>query len=668
MMILFSLIGAITAIFLRKKPGLCIKFAFFCAIISALFGLLCAITVFAGVPVNIPFFIMTNFGTYTFALDSLGAWFLLIIAVLVMIVSLYSLEYTKEFANEYSSALMGSFYNMFFLSMALVIAADNVILFLIAWESMSVISYFLVVYERKKKEAITGGLTYVIMMHVGTVFIMAGLFTMAVAAHSFNFRDLINVGAIMAPEQKNFVFIFLLIGFGMKAGIIPLHVWLPLAHPEAPSNVSALMSGVMIKTPVFLLIRITFNFLGIGGNEFWWGIVVMAFGCISAILGVLYANVEQDLKRLLAYHSVENIGIIFIGLGASILFQSLGLVQFASLALIGTLFHVLSHAFFKGLLFMGAGAILHATHTKNIEDLGGLAKLMPRTSVYFFFGVMSITALPPFNGFVSEWLIFQSLMLYFTLTAIPLIQAFIAVSIAILALSGGLAIACFVHTYGITFLATPRSEHARKATEVPRLMQGSMGTLAILCLATGLLSMFLLPLLDGVVSPVTGSSSIVTGFNWLFSVPVIPDFSGFSPALTCFVMLIVLSVMFGFSKIVGNKKKIEIAGTWDCGTPLNERNEYTATAFGNPINKVFTRIYKHAPKTETTPSTSPYIFKTKKYTANEKQLLIEKHFYEPIVHGVVKIAQKLKKLQSGSINRYLIYIFVVLILLLIFFR
>lgn len=673
--IFIALVGAVISAILDRNPGACRKITYLFAAIASCFGIASAIAVLAGDEMDITLFTTPSletfsFGTYALSMNGLGAFFILVISLLMLIVSIFSIDYVHEYQGKYSIGLMGVLYNLFFVTMLFVITSSNAILFIIAWEGMSVVSFFLVVYERNKKESLMAGTVYVIMTHVGTAFIIIAFLMMASISGSFDFASFTQPAfkAALSPGMKDAIFTMLLIGFGTKAGVVPLHIWLPMAHPEAPGNVSALMSGVMIKTPIFMLIQVTFNFLGIGAENVWWGIVIIIIGCISAILGVLYANVEQDMKRLLAYHSVENIGIIFIGLGASILFQALGQVEIATLALIGTLFHVLSHALFKGLLFLGAGSIQYSTHTKNIEELGGLAKLMPKTSVYYFFGVMSIIALPPFNGFVSEWLIFQSLMLSVILTAIPGIQAFIAISIAILALSGGLAIACFVHTYGITFLALPRSEHAREAKEVPRLMHGSMAVLAILCLITGLLSLFLISMFNGIVTPITGSSSIIEGLNWIFTVPVVQNFAGFSPLLLCIVMIIILPLVYGISKFVGGKQKVEIADTWDCGTPINERNEYTATAFSNPINKVFNRLFRPKPRVEITPSVSPYVFKEKRYTANEKELVIEKHIYEPIVHGIVKVSQKMKKMQNGSINMYLIYIFIVLVLLLIFLR
>jgi hydrogenase-4 component B len=662
-MLVCSLAGAISAIVLNKKAAACIKVSFICATAAALMGVACAIAVLAGETFSIPFLITSNFGTYAFTMDPLSGLFLLIISLLVAIVSIYSIDYQKQYEKEYSSGWMGSFYNLFYLSMIMVVASSNAIIFFIAWEAMSTVSYFLVVYERNKAQARSAGLKYVIMMQVGTVFIMAS------AAHGFNFADFANIGASMSLDQKNFVFVFLLIGFGMKAGIVPLHVWLPAAYTEAPSNVSALMSGAMKKVAIFILIKAFFGFLGIGTSEIWWGLLVMIIGSLSAIIGVLYANVEKDMKRMLGYSSVENVGIILVGIGASMVFKSLGLNVLSSIAMIASLLHVFNHALFKALLFMGAGSVLQSTGTKHMEHLGGLVKSMPRTSIWFFIGVLSISAIPPFNGFVSEWLMFQSLFSSFTIGLNPVVTTIITIAIAVLALTGGLVIACFVRAFGTSFLALPRTPQAKAAKEAPRSMRLAMAIAGIGCIAAGLLSMFLLPVMDVVSTMVTGTSGLGQGIDLLLTFPAPLESAGMtSPLLLGVAMAVLFPVVFAMSRLVGGKQKESVADTWDCGTPLTPRNEYSATAYSNPINKVFTRIYRHKPRPEMVPSVSPYVFKEKSYTANEKEDLIENKFYIPIVKGFMKAADKLRTLQSGSISKYLIYIFVVLVVLLLFFR
>src|SRR5438876_3979623 len=293
----------------------------------------------------------------------------------------------------------------------------------------------------------------------------------------------------MSPAKRDTAFVLFLIGFGIKAGIVPLHIWLPVAHPVAPSNVSALMSGVIIKTGIYGLTRVLFDFLGT--PPLWWGVSLLTVGTISALLGVLYALMEHDLKRLLAYHSIENIGIILMGLGASLMFLHTHHTVLATLALIAGLYHTINHASFKALLFLGAGAVLHATHTRNMEEMGGLSKRMPKTALFFLIGAVAIAALPPLNGFVSEWLTYQSLLQGFGTTA-SLVRLMFPLSGAMLALTGALAAACFVKAFGITFLAQPRSEEAKHAHEVSRSMLTGMGLPTAACVFLGLFpTMFL---------------------------------------------------------------------------------------------------------------------------------------------------------------------------------
>ena len=305
----------------------------------------------------------------------------------------------------------------------------------------------------------------------------------------------------MPVGQRNLVFLLFLFGFGVKAGMVPLHIWLPAAHPVAPSNVSAFMSGVLIKTGIYGMTRVFFDFLGTPPN--WWGVTVLTLGTVSAVLGVLYALMEHDLKRLLAYHSIENIGIILMGLGAALMFLHSGHPALATLALIAGLYHTINHASFKALLFLGAGAVLHATHTRNMEEMGGLAKRMRWTALFFLVGAAAISALPPLNGFVSEWLTYQSLLQGFGTTP-SLIRLMFPLSGAMLALTGALAAACFVKAFGITFLAQPRSEHARHAHEAPLTMLLGQGILAAACVFLGLFPTLFLKLLDPVTQQLTG--------------------------------------------------------------------------------------------------------------------------------------------------------------------
>ncbi|MBI3941978.1 MAG: hydrogenase 4 subunit B, partial [Chloroflexi bacterium] len=442
------------------------------------------------------------FAPLAFTLDRLSSFFLLLIAVVGIPVSLYSIDYMREYVSHpgqagvhaYNLGFFGAIYQIFILSMILVVLASTTFAFLFLWELMALASYFLVVFEHRNQDTQEAGTVYLIMTHLGFVALFIGFMLLSgpltATGVSLNFSEL-RISAMRLPAiQRDIVFLLMFIGFGSKAGMIPLHVWLPLAHPAAPSPVSALMSGVMIKLGIYGLLRITLDLLG--GGPGWWGGMILVVGGASALYGILYALVDHHLKRLLAYSSVENAGIILLAIGAALVFGSAGNTALATLALTGALFHILNHGVFKSLLFMAAGAVLQATHTLDMESLGGLIKRMPWTALFFLVGSVSIAALPPFNGFVGEWIILQSLLLSLAVSSQG-IHIFLTLGLGALALTGGLAAAAFVKAFGISFLALPRSAQADQALEAPQLMKWAMAINAALCLLLGLLAALLLP-------------------------------------------------------------------------------------------------------------------------------------------------------------------------------
>ena len=501
-LILFYLIGAVSSVLFNKKDRVCAFISFISAAVGSVFGIVFSLSVIFGgtFSLSLPGTSFLQFGIFV---DALSAFFILVISVAVFAVSVYSIGYVREYFGKKNIGYLGFLYNIFILSMMLVVTANNAVMFLIVWELMSVISYFLVVYEHEKPETRKAGFIYIVMTHIGTGFIILSFLIFAGSSSSFNFETFRAAGTSMPPLLKDLAYIFALIGFGAKAGIVPLHIWLPYAHPAAPSNVSALMSGVIIKTAIFMLIRVFFDFLG--GGFAWWGYLVLAVGTLSAIIGILYAVVEPDIKRMLAFSSIENVGIILIGIGASMIFLEGGRPVLAAIAAIAALYHLLNHSVFKGLLFMGAGSIIFSTHTKNIENLGGLIKKMPVSSVLILVGVLSISALPPFSGFVSEWLTFQSLLLGFNFNTFTMIV--LSISAAVLALTGALAAFCFLKTFGIGFLALPRSEHAEHAKEANTPMLLGMGIFAVLSILLGVLPFYIVPLLDKVALTFIGVSA-----------------------------------------------------------------------------------------------------------------------------------------------------------------
>ncbi len=437
-----------------------------------------------------------------FRLDALGAFFLGLVGLVAIPCAIYGVAYSEAHEGRSSLRLLGAMLNLFLLTMSLVPCAGNVLTFLLMWEGMSLTSYFLVLTEPDEPDTIQAGGWYLAMTHAGLALLIAAFLLLAAGAVTTDFGDLRAAAPALSPAARNVVFLLALLGFGSKAGVIPLHVWLPRAHPAAPSHVSALMSGVMIKLGVYGLLRVGLDLLG--GGPAWWGALLIGLGALSAIMGVLYALMENDLKRLLAYSSVENIGLIFIGLGTGFLFWSLKVAPAAFLALAAALYHALNHAAFKGLLFLGAGSVLHATHTRDMNQLGGLIRGLPWTAACFLTGSLAIAGLPPLNGFVSEWLLFQSLLPGIG-SPVPLVAPLMTLAVGVLALTGGLAAAAFVKAFGITFLAIPRSPAALHAHEAPLSMRIGMGILAVLCAGFGLAAVLILPALATAVALAGGS-------------------------------------------------------------------------------------------------------------------------------------------------------------------
>ncbi|MDQ6954339.1 MAG: proton-conducting transporter membrane subunit, partial [Mariprofundaceae bacterium] len=425
-------------------------------------------------------------------LDVLGSFFLLVIGSLVLPVAIYTHGYLR---HEKRLTPLAIFLPLFVLGMIGVVLSNDAFAFMLFWELMSVSSYFLVTHEHQHPGNRKAGFIYLLMAHMAGLLIMGSFATLYASSGSFEFSAMRD--AELSPLWASVAFLLAGFGFGTKAGVVPMHGWLPDAHPVAPSNVSALMSGIMLKVAIFGFIRITWDLLGTGDFQWWWGALVLAAGSSSAVFGVLMALQQHDLKRLLAYHSIENIGIILIGLGLAMLLAHFDHPTLAALGLIAALYHIINHALFKGLLFMGAGAILHSTGSRNMEVMGGLIHRMPWTAALFLVACISISALPPFNGFVSEWLIFQTALMAPQLDG-ALLTAIVPFSAAMLALAGALAATCFVKVFGVVFLGHARSDIAANAKEVDHWMKLGMAIPALFCLLLGVFPALFIPVLDHV--------------------------------------------------------------------------------------------------------------------------------------------------------------------------
>ena len=653
--------GAVGALITARSPTLSRVVGHGCSLVGAIAAFAFGLSGLAGggLVLNIPE--LLPIGGAAFGLDRVSAFFVVVIAVGAIPSALYAIDYTREYAGKYSLAGMAFAFNIFVAAMILIPLARNVLTFLLLWELMSLASYFLVITEHQREETLRAGWVYFVMTHAGFAALLMGFLLLARATGTMSFTAWGTATAQLTPASRNLIFILFALGFGSKAGVVPLHVWLPRAHPAAPSHVSALMSGVMIKLGVYGMVRVAFDWLGAGPP--WWGGAILVVGAVSAVLGVLYALVDADLKRLLAYSSVENVGIIMLGLGAAMLFQTSHLPGLAALALMAGLYHTLNHAAFKSLLFLGAGAVLHGTHTRNMEELGGLIKRMPQTAVFFLVGSVAIAALPPFNGFISEWLTFQSLLLSFQISA-HTVNLIFALGVAALALTSGLAAACFVKAFGITFLALPRSESAAQAREVEWTMRAAMALLALACVVLGVAPPLTLAPLQSTVFDLMGAHADMR-FDWN-AVVANDGFGWVAPlwiALGLVAFLVAIPLVL---RLIGADKRHRYYETWGCGRALQTaRFEYTATAFANPFKRVFTLLYRPVKELdiEFHPE-SRYFVRTIAYY-NEGRLIFEDALYRPLLYLIQALAREARVLQSGNVHSYLAYILVALVALLI---
>jgi len=654
--------GALSGLLLQSRPRQARQLACGFALAGAVMDGVAAIAALTGgtvawsVSSGVPLF------DYGFTLDALSAFFNLALSVLVAAVSIYSLGYLASMEQNRNLGLFSFFFNTLLFSLAVVFTASNVFLFLMAWEVMALTAYALVTYDHQSEECRRAGLLYVIMAHVDAGCLLLGFALLAQGAQTLDFDGLRAAASHLSPQQQGWAFFLFFLGFGIKAGVIPVHIWLPAAHPVAPSNVSALLSGIVIKTGIYGMVRVFLEFLGVLPP--WMGMAVISVAVVSAILGVLYALMEHDLKRLLAYHSIENIGIILLGLGAAMMFRTSGHPQLAAVSIIACLFHTLNHAIFKCLLFLGAGAVQHSTHTRNMEELGGLIRRMPWTAFCFLVGSVAISGLPPLNGFVSEWLTYQSLLAGFGTTR-GLVNLMFPIAGALLALTGALAAACFVKAFGITFLALPRSPHADHAHESSLTMLTGMSTLAAACFALGIGASWFLPVFGGMTRQLVGASggpelTLANGFA--ISAGLARSGSVSTAAIAGLLLLIAAVPLVTF---VWKSRLKRFGPTWDCGLPgLTAENEYTATAFSKPLRMVFAALYKPRREIQAVFDISPYYPKAIHFES-EIEPTFERRLYQPVQRLIYWVSNNMRAIQAGSIHLYLAYIFVTLVVLLL---
>jgi hydrogenase-4 component B len=590
-----------------------------------------------------------------FRLDALSAFFLAVVALGAAAASLFALGYGR---HETAPRRVLPFYPAFLAGMCIVVLADDAFTFLVSWEFMSLSSWALVMAHQRVPDNVRAGYVYLIMASFGTLALLLMFGLLAGPDGSYAFADM--RAADLSGGVAGAVLVLALIGAGSKAGLVPLHVWLPLAHPAAPSHVSALMSGVMTKVAVYGFVRIVFDLLGT--PAWWWSMVVLALGGITAVMGVLYALMQHDLKRLLAYHTVENIGIIFIGLGLALAFEAHGMALAAALALTAGLLHVFNHSIFKSLLFFGAGAVLTTTGERDMEHLGGLIHRMPQTAFVFLVGCAAISALPPLNGFVSEWLTFQAILLSPQIPSWGLKLLVPAVG-ALLALSAALAAACFVKAFGVTFLGRARTPAAAHARETDRFSLTAMFFFAALCLVAGILPGAFIDALAPVVQSLVGARMPVqTGVDWLSIVPVAESRSSYN-GLLVFLFMLLSGALAAWAIHRWASDKVRRAPPWDCGYPdTSPATQYTASSFAQPIRRVFGAVVFRAREHVHMPA--PGALEPARLTVEMRDLVWDS-LYAPVAGGVSFAADRLNHLQFLTIRQFLSLVFAALVLLLL---
>jgi formate hydrogenlyase subunit 3/multisubunit Na+/H+ antiporter MnhD subunit len=590
---------------------------------------------------------------FHFRLDSLSAFFLMVIGGASAGISAFAAGYFRR-GEGTPPGLLCLQYHLFLASMALVVLADDAYAFMVMWETMALSSFFLVTANHRIPEIRRAGYLYLLVAHVGALGILLSFGVLQANTGDYTFANM--RAQQLSPAWASVAFLLALFGFGAKAGMLPLHVWLPEAHPAAPSPVSALMSGVMLKTAIYGLLRVSFDLLSV--QVWWWGVVLLALGLASALFGVVYAAAQTDMKRLLAYSSIENIGLLLAGIGLTLLFSAYGMQTVAALALTAALYHVASHAFFKGLLFVGTGAVLHATRERSLGKLGGLIRTMPWVAWATLIGTLASAGLPPLGGFVSEWLLLQS-FLFTPQLPNSFLNMLIPVVAALIALIGALAGYTMVKFFGVIFLGQPREEKLAQAHDAGAWERAGMVWLAAGCVALGLLPTWFIGVIDPVTRDLVGAGlwESVSGSGWLL-VPVSPERASYGPAI--FLLGVTACCLLAFLLVRGlYHGRLRRAAPWDCGFPHhNARMQDTAEGFGQPIRQIFEPFFRMERELP-----SPFD------AAPRYRVAISDHFwhwiYLPIAAMTEHAARVIGLLQRGRISVYLLYSFVTLIAILL---
>jgi hydrogenase-4 component B len=688
-------LGVILALVLPKfravilAAACCAGLGSICAMISGVGVLVGGAAPVGSLETNLPF------GVLTIHLDPLSAIFLVVMGLMTLPIALYAVGDFGVSLEQHLGQRVRVFallFNLTLLSLVFIVAASDMIVFLMAWEAMAFLSYILVNFDYEEYSVTHAGYRMLAVSEIGTIGILIAFLLLYQAAGSFGFDALRTVAPMLSAGVRSAVFLLVLFGFGAKIGVLPLQLWMPDAYHAAPGFVSVLLSSVLINMGVYGLLRFLLDFLGgTGALPSWWGLCLLVIGALTALIGILYAVMQNDVKRVLAYSSVENMGIILAGIGATLTFRSYHLVALAAIALIVTIYHTLNHSVYKGLLFMGAGWIRRATGSSEFAKLGGLLRLMPWTGLCFLVAALAISAVPPLNGYISEWMLLETLLQSFALPD-TLTKIVIAISGAMLALTAGIAVTAFVRTCGVSLLAMPRSKEASEAREAPLTMRVAMGFLACCCLVLGVLPTFVITLLNQVTTPLLGynvlnqlvpplftnhpgsyqlletlGGGLFRGLpvNGLVVIPA-PNFSTIDSPTYLFLaeLFLIVLVVVGLRTIrpLGARRTHRV---WAGGIPrFTASMTYTDMAYSNPIRLIFNALYRsHARSVPTAPA-SRHRNGTMEYE-QEVPSPFERILYQPLLRGIDTITRWARVIQSGNINQYIGYIFVIVLLILL---
>ena len=590
-------------------------------------------------------------------LDALSSFFLFLLGATSAGISIYAGGYMRQ-GEGTAPGLHCLIYHLFLASMAFVILADDGYAFMVSWEGMALSSFFLVTAEHRHAEIRRAGYLYLLIAHIGAVGILLSFGVMAGSTGDYTFDAM----RAFPPEGiwPTVAFLLALFGFGAKAGLLPLHIWLPEAHPAAPSPVSAMMNGVMLKTAIYGLLRVSFDLLH--AQLWWWGALLLVLGLATALFGVIFATVQTDMKRLLAYSSIENIGLIVVGFGLTLIFKSFMLPHLAALALTATLYHCLNHAFFKSLLFLATGSVLHATHERNLGKLGGLIHRMPWVAWLALIGVLASAGLPPLNGFVSEWLLLQSFLFTSGLPQgyLNMLLPVVAGAVALIAALAGFAMVKF---FGIVFLGQPREETLAHAQDAGRLERIGLLWLGVGCILLGLLPNVVITLLDPVTRLLvdSGLSGAANNQSWWLLAPINEDRASYSPAIFLGSIVAFVPLVFWFVRRCYHGRMTRV-DAWDCGFPLQTaRMQDSAEGFGQPIRRIFSPFFKR-----TREHPSPFDAQPRYFSRVEDPFWY--WLYLPIAKIVEHGTRLIAFLQQGRIAIYLLYSFITLLTLLVVTR